>query len=105
MGGMPATIPSLQFLYETAKGYFADGFTWSLCAIGRDQAPLCTVGMVMGGNIRVGLEDNLYINRGVLARSSAEQVEKMVRIAKELDIDIAGPDEAREILGLKGPDR
>jgi len=58
-----------------------------------------------GGNVRVGLEDSLYAGRGVVAKSSADQVEKMVRIARELSIDIASPDEARQILGLKGLDK
>ncbi|GAH91371.1 unnamed protein product [marine sediment metagenome] len=59
----------------------------------------------MGGNVRVGLEDSLYAGKGILAKSNAEQVEKIIRIAKELGIDIATPDEARQILGLKGLDK
>jgi len=102
MGSMPASIQNLLFLYETAKRTFGDDFVWSVCAAGRFQLSLCTVALTMGGNVRVGLEDSLYAGKGVMARSSADQVEKIVRIAKELGIDIATPDEARQILGLKG---
>jgi len=102
MGGMPATIENLLFLYETAKRAFGDDFIWSVCAPGRQQLPICTVALTMGGNVRVGMEDSLYAGKRAMAKSSAEQVEKIVRIAKELSIDIATPDEAREILGLKG---
>ena len=105
MGGIPATIPNLQFLYETAKGYFGDEFVWSVCATGRHQLRMATVGMLMGGNVRVGMEDSLFAGKGVMAKSSADQVEKVVRIAKELDIDIANPAEARQMLGLKGLDK
>ena len=63
---------------------------------------MCTQSLLMGGNVRVGLEDNLYIAKGVLAKSNAEQVEKVVRIARELGIEPATPDEARRILNLKG---
>jgi 3-keto-5-aminohexanoate cleavage enzyme len=60
---------------------------------------------MMGGHVRVGLEDNIYVRKGVLAKSNAELVEKVVRIARELDREIATPDEARQILGLKGKDK
>lgn len=66
---------------------------------------MCTTSLLMGGNARVGLEDNLYVEKGQLAKSNAELVEKIVRIAKELAIEPAAPDEAREILGLKGLDK
>ena len=104
MGGMPATIQNLVFLYETAKRTLGD-FIWSVCAAGRDQLPMCTTSLIMGGNARVGMEDSLYAGKGVLAKSSADQVEKIVRIARELSIEIATPDEARQILGLKGIDK
>ena len=102
MGGIPATIPNLQFLYETAKDYFGDDFIWSVCATGKHQLRMATMGMLMGGYVRVGMEDSLFAGKGIIARSSAEQVEKVVRIANELDIEIATPAEARQILGLKG---
>ncbi len=102
MGGIPATIENLLFLHETAKRTFGDDFIWSVCSTGRQQLPMCTVALTMRGNVRVGMEDSLYVGKQVLAKCSADQVEKIVCIAKELSIDIATPDEAREILGLKG---
>ena len=92
-------------MYETAQSLFGNDFVWSVCAAGRHQLPMCTASLLMGGNVRVGMEDSLFAGKGVLAKSSAEQVEKIIRIAKELSIDIATPDEARQILGLKGIDK
>ena len=66
---------------------------------------MCTISLIMGGNARVGLEDNLYLDRGVRAKSNADQVEKIVRISRELGLEPASPDEARQILGLKGLDK
>jgi uncharacterized protein (DUF849 family) len=105
MGGIPATIQNVIFLYETAKRAFGDDFIWSVCAAGRQQLGICTVALTMGGNVRVGMEDSLYAGKGVIAKNSAEQVDRIVNIAKQLSIDIATPDEAREILGLKGIDK
>lgn len=105
MGGMPTTVQNLVFLYETARRAFGDDFVWSVCAAGRQQLSMCTAALTMGGNVRVGMEDSLYAGRGVMAKSSADQVEKIIRIASELSIDIATPDEARQILGLKGLDK
>jgi uncharacterized protein (DUF849 family) len=104
MGGLPATVNNLNFLYNSARETLGE-FTWSTCAIGRHQFPMCTVAMIMGGNCRVGMEDNLYVSKGVLAKSNAELVEKMNRILREFGNEPATPDEAREILGLKGPDK
>ena len=106
LGGIPATPENLVFLVETARRQIGEGnFTWSVCAAGKAQLPLMAVAMAMGGNTRVGLEDNLYTGPGRLAKSSAEQVAIVARIAKELSIDIASPDEARAILKLKGSDK
>ena len=103
LGGMPATPENLVFMVETArKTLGADNFVWSCAAAGRAQLPLTCLAMTMGGNVRVGLEDNLYIGPRRLAKSSAEQVEAIIRIARELSLDIASPEEARQILGLKG---
>jgi len=66
---------------------------------------MCNMSLLMGGNVRVGLEDNLYVEKGRMAKSNAEQVEKIGRIARELGIEPATPDEARKILGLKGLDK
>jgi uncharacterized protein (DUF849 family) len=101
LGGIPASVDNLLFLYNTAKTVLGD-FQWSVCAAGRHQFPMGVLNMIMGGYMRVGLEDNLYISKGVLAKSSAEQVEKAVRLAQELGLEVASPDEARKILGLKG---
>jgi uncharacterized protein (DUF849 family) len=105
LGGMQPTIPNLVFLYETAQRLLGKDFVWSVCAAGRFQLPICTTGLTMGGNVRVGMEDSLYASKGIMAKGSADQVEKIVRIARELSIDIATPDEARQILGLKGIDK
>jgi len=76
-------------------------WTWSVCAPGRYEMQMGALAIMMGGHVRVGMEDNIYLERGVLAKSNAELVAKIARIAKELGREIATPDEAREILGLK----
>ena len=98
-GGIPATVPNLVHLVSCLPG----GCSWQTIAIGRHQIPLGTVGLVMGGDIRVGMEDNLYLSRGVLARSNAELVDKAVRVVRELGLEPASPAEAREQLGLPEP--
>jgi len=103
LGGIPPSIDNLLFLYNTARSTIGD-FAWSVCAAGRHQMRMCTSALVMGGNVRVGLEDSMYLEKGQMAKSNAEQVEKIVRIAKELGVEAATPDEARGILGLKGLD-
>ncbi|HEY2137437.1 MAG TPA: 3-keto-5-aminohexanoate cleavage protein, partial [Xanthobacteraceae bacterium] len=103
LGGMQANVGNLVFLHESAERMLgAKNFTWSLSAAGRAQLPMMATAMAMGGNVRVGLEDNLYLGPGQLATTSAEQVERIVTIAKALSIEVATPDEARAILGLKG---
>jgi len=104
LGGILASPQNLLFMFNTAKDAIGD-FTWSVCAAGRHQFNICTLSLVMGGNARVGLEDNLYLERGVKATSNAEQVQKIVRIARELGLEPATPDEARQMLGLKGLDK
>jgi len=101
LGGMPATPENLVYLVDTARRQIGD-FVFSVCAAGKRQFPLCAQSLIMGGNARVGLEDNLYLEKGVLAKSNAEQVVKIIRIARELGIEPATPSEARQILGLKG---
>lgn len=100
-GGLPATAQNLVFLYDTAKRQLND-FTWSVAAGGKDQMRMGAMAMAMGGHVRVGLEDSLYAGKGIIARSSAQQVEIVVRLAEDLSIDVATPGDAREILGLKG---
>ena len=104
LGGIPATMNSLLFLYNCARDAIGD-FQWSVCAAGRHQFTMCTASLLMGGNVRVGLEDNLYLEKGVKAKSNAEQVAKIIRIARELGIGPATPAEARQILNLKGLDK
>jgi len=104
LGGIPATPQNLVFLYETAQKAIGE-FEFSVCAAGKNQFFMGTQSFLLGGHARVGLEDNLYIGKGQLAKSNAEQVEKIVRIARELDCEPATPDEARQILGLKGLDK
>jgi len=100
MGGLPATMDNLLFLYNTAQKVLGDSFVWSCAAAGKDQFDLTTAAMILGGNVRVGLEDNLYMSRGVLAKSNAEPVGKIAAIAGLLGREIASPPEARETLGL-----
>jgi len=104
LGGITPSSENLLFLVDYAKKLIGD-FEFSVCVAGRAQFPLCTQSLLLGGNCRVGLEDNLYLDRGKMAKSNAEQVSKIVRIANELGIDSATPDEARQILGLKGIDK
>ena len=104
LGGIPASLENLVFLTNTAQKALGD-FELSVCAAGRFQFPMGVANMLQGGHMRVGLEDNLYLEKGVLAKSSAEQIEKAIRIARELGLENASPDEARQILGLKGPDK
>lgn len=104
LGGIPATPENLIFMIDTARKQIGE-FRFSVCAAGKDQMRLCTTSLLMGGHARVGLEDSLYLEKGLLAKSNAEQVEKIIRIAKELGTVPATAEEARKILGLKGLDR
>ncbi|MFW6056083.1 MAG: 3-keto-5-aminohexanoate cleavage protein [Chloroflexota bacterium] len=100
MGALPASVENLLFLLQLARRTLGLDFIWSVCAAGRFQMPLCTAGLLLGGNVRVGMEDSLWLEKGVPAKSSAEQVAKIARIARELSIETATPAEARQILGL-----
>ena len=103
LGGVPSTVDSLTTLYNATRLAVGQGnFTWSAIGAGRHQMPICSVALAMGGHVRVGMEDSLYVSRGVLAKSSAEQVAKIIRIMRELSLEPATPDEARRLLGLKG---
>jgi uncharacterized protein (DUF849 family) len=101
LGGITPSSKNLLFLVDYARELIGD-FEFSVCVAGRAQFPICTQSLLIGGNCRVGLEDNLYLDKGQMAKSNGEQVAKMVRIARELGIEPATPDEARQILGLKG---
>jgi uncharacterized protein (DUF849 family) len=105
LGGIGSDARNLQFMTETADRLFGDDYNWSVLGAGRAQMPLATQAAMLGGNTRVGLEDSLYISRGKLATSNAQQVAKIRRIVEELGFEIATPDEARAILALKGADR
>ena len=105
LGGIGADMENLMFMKRTADKLFGDDYQWSVLGAGRIQIPFATQAVMMGGNVRVGLEDSLYIGRGQLAKSNAEQVAKMRRLIEELGYQVATPKEAREMLGLKGQDR
>jgi len=96
-GGISGEPRDLIFMRESIPA----GCTWTVAGIGRYQFPLAAMGIIMGGHVRVGFEDNIYISKGVPAKSNGELVEKVVRLAKEFGREIANPAEAREILGLK----
>jgi uncharacterized protein (DUF849 family) len=102
LGGIGADPEDLMHMHRTATRLFGDRFQWSILGTGRNQLPLATIGAAMGSHVRVGLEDSLWIGPGRLAASSAEQVLRIRAVLEALNIDIATPDEAREILGLKG---
>lgn len=97
-GGISGEPRDLLFMAESIP----KDATWTVTGIGRYEMPLATMAIIMGGHVRVGFEDNVYISKGVLAKSNGELVEKVVRIAKELGREIATPYEARKILGIKG---
>ncbi len=105
LGGIGADMENLMFMKRTADKLFGDDYQWSVLGAGRFQMPFATQAVMMGGNVRVGLEDSLFIGRGKLAKSNAEQVAKVRRLIEELGYQVATPKEARETLGLKGPDR
>lgn len=104
LGGITPSPENLLFLIDYTRRLIGE-FEFSVCVAGRAQFPICTQSLLLGGHARVGLEDNLYLEKGVMAKSNAEQVAKIIRIARELGIELATPAEAREILGLKGLDK
>ncbi|MGB7244472.1 MAG: 3-keto-5-aminohexanoate cleavage protein [Sulfitobacter sp.] len=105
LGGIGPEVDNLIFMKRTADRLFGDAYRWSVLGAGAAQMGLATTACQMGGNVRVGLEDSLLIARGQLATSNAQQVAKIRRIIEDLGAEIATPDEAREILDLKGGDR
>ena len=96
LGQIPATVENVTHMYHSVPS----GAPWSACAVGLSEWPVITTAILLGGHVRVGFEDNIYLSRGVQAKSNAEMVEKAVRIARELDREIATPEEARAILKL-----
>lgn len=105
LGGIGPHPEDLMHMKRTADRLFGSEYEWSILGAGRNQIPLATIGAAMGSNVRVGLEDSLWIGPGQLAESNRVQVERIRTIAEALNLDIATPDEAREKLGLKGADQ
>jgi uncharacterized protein (DUF849 family) len=105
LGGIGPHPEDVMHMKRTADRLFGTQYRWSVLGAGRNQLPIAAEAAAMGGNVRVGLEDSLWIGPGKLARSSAEQVRAARQIVEGLGLGIATPDEAREILSLKGADR
>lgn len=104
LGGVGAEIDNLVHMNTVADRLFGDDYEWSVLAAGKNQMGFATTAGLLGGNLRVGLEDSLYIGKGELARSNADQVAKIRRIVEDLSLTIATPEEARKRLALKGGD-
>ena len=96
-GGIDGTMRDFTFM----RGSIPDDATYTVAGVGRYEFPLAMLAIIDGGHVRVGFEDNVYLSKGVLAKSNGELVEKVVRMAKEMGREIATPAEARQILGLK----
>jgi len=105
LGGIGAEPANLAHMVTTADRLFGEDYLFSAFAAGRNQMPFGTLSVLNGGHARVGLEDSLYIGRGELAKSNADQVRKLRSVIETLGYDIATPSEARDILGLKGGDQ
>ena len=104
-GGIGGHPEDLAHMKRTADRLFGDDYHWSILGAGSNQMKLASIGASMGANVRVGLEDSLWIGPGKLAETNAQQVTKIRNILEELSLEIATPDEAREILDLKGADK
>ncbi len=102
LGGIGCDVENLLHMRCIADKLFGNGYQWSILAAGRHQTNFVTSGAIMGGHVRVGLEDNLYLTKGELAQSNAAQVTKIRHILEELSLSIASPAEARQLLALKG---
>ena len=104
LGGVGADEENLMHSRRIANKLFGNDYQWSVLAAGRHQMNFVTMAAMLGGNVRVGVEDSLYIGKGKLAESNKDQVAKIRRIIEALSLEIASPKEAREMLGLKGGD-
>ena len=104
MGGIGADSDNLLHMKKTADKLFGEDYQWSVVGAGANQMRINATGAALGSHVRVGLEDSIYLSKGVLAKSNAEQVIKIKKILEELGMQIATPDETRSILGLKGKD-
>ncbi len=105
LGGLAADPKHVLHMKQTADDLFGDDYIWSCLAAGKNQMSVVTMAAIMGGNVRVGMEDSLWLGKGQPARSNAEQVTRIRKILEELSIEVATPDEAREILQTKGKDK
>ena len=105
LGGIGAHPEDLMHMKRTADRLFGDQYRWSILGAGKNQIPLASVGAAQGANVRVGLEDSLWIGPGKLAQTNADQVTKIRLVLEGLSLEVATPDEAREILDLKGGDQ
>ena len=105
LGGIGPNFDNLVFMKRTADWLFGDDYQWSVLGAGAAQMPFATTATQLSGNVRVGLEDSLMIGRGKLAGSNAKQFSKIRRIVEELGCEVATPDEACEMLDLKGGER
>ncbi len=104
LGGIGADVENLVHMRRIANKLFGSDYQWSILAAGRHQTNLVTTGAIMGGHVRIGLEDNLYLSKGVMAETNAQQVAKIVAILHELSLEAATPTEVRQLLALKGAD-
>jgi uncharacterized protein (DUF849 family) len=105
LGGIGPDPEEVMHMKRTADRLFGDNYRWSVLGAGRSQMPIAAIGAAMGGNVRVGLEDSLWLSKGKLAETNAKQVEQVRKIVEGLGLNPATPDEAREMLALKGGDR
>ncbi len=105
LGGIGADTENVAHMKRIADKLFGDQYVWSVLAAGRHQMSFVTLAAIMGGNVRVGLEDSIYVGKGQLAKSNAEQVSRIRTILENLSLEIASPKEARAMLNLKGGDQ
>jgi uncharacterized protein (DUF849 family) len=105
LGGIGTHYEDVVHMKRTADRLFGYHYQWSVLGAGRNQLPIAAMSAGMGGNIRVGLEDSLWLGKGTLAKTNAEQVTKARQIIEGLGLEVASPDDARKMLGLKGSDK
>jgi uncharacterized protein (DUF849 family) len=105
LGGIGPEPENLMHMKATADRLFGEDYYWSMLGAGRHQTNLVTMAAILGGSVRVGLEDSIYLSKGQLAQANADQVAKIARILRELSLEIATPHEARQMLALKGAGR
>ncbi len=105
LGGIGAHPDEVMHMKRTADRLFGDQYRWSVLGAGRSQMPIAAMAAAMGGNVRVGLEDSLWLGAGTLAETNAAQVRRVRQIIEGLGLDVATPEDARQILELKGSDR